>query len=75
MSAYTLASATGALRIANNKHWASDVLVGAGLGIASAEFATWLYPKIKSNLNKDQAFHFEPILTPNLYAARLEYRF
>ncbi|MFM6948554.1 MAG: phosphatase PAP2 family protein [Aquirufa sp.] len=75
VSAYTLASATGTLRMANNKHWASDVLVGAGLGIASAEFASWLYPKLKSSFNKHQAFHIEPILTPNLYAARLEFRF
>ena len=35
--AYTLAAATAAMRIANNKHWTSDVLVGAGLGILSSE--------------------------------------
>lgn len=75
VGAYTLASATAALRMANNKHWASDVLVGAGLGISSAEFAHWIYPKLKSKFEKNQAFQFEPILTPNFYAARLEYRF
>lgn len=32
---YTTASAVGALRILNNKHWVSDVLVGAGIGILS----------------------------------------
>ncbi len=75
ISAYTLASATATLRMANNKHWASDVLVGAGLGIASAEFAHWIYPKLKSTFEKHQAFQFEPIVAPNLYSARFTYTF
>jgi len=33
--AYSIASAVGMLRIANNRHYISDVLVGAGLGILS----------------------------------------
>ena len=37
VGAYSVASLTGAMRIANNKHWLSDVLTGAGLGILSAE--------------------------------------
>ncbi|HWR99648.1 MAG TPA: phosphatase PAP2 family protein [Prolixibacteraceae bacterium] len=32
---YLCAGATGFLRVANNRHWASDVLIGAGIGIAS----------------------------------------
>ncbi len=32
-SGYGFAMATGALRVMNNKHWISDVFVGAGLGI------------------------------------------
>lgn len=32
-SGYGFATLTGGLRMANNKHWVSDVLVGAGLGI------------------------------------------
>lgn len=35
--AYTTASATGLMRMANNKHWLSDVLTGAGIGILSTE--------------------------------------
>jgi len=42
---YLCASATGFLRVANNRHWASDVLVGAGIGIASVRvvYATHRY--------------------------------
>jgi len=32
-SGFVFASATGALRVLNNSHWVSDVLVGAGIGI------------------------------------------
>ncbi|MGJ8735000.1 phosphatase PAP2 family protein [Zobellia laminariae] len=32
-SGYGFATLTGGLRMANNKHWVSDVLVGASLGI------------------------------------------
>ncbi len=33
-TAYTVAASVGALRMFNNRHWQSDVLVGAALGIA-----------------------------------------
>lgn len=73
---YTLAGTTAILRIANNKHWASDVLMGAGIGIASAEIASYLYPKIKSKLfDAKSAWNFEPQMAPNYYAARLNYSF
>jgi len=41
-SAYTFATGTGLMRIANNKHWLSDVLTGAGIGIISTEFGYYL---------------------------------
>ncbi len=34
---YLCATATGFFRVANNRHWASDVLIGAGIGIASVK--------------------------------------
>lgn len=42
ISAYSLATATGLMRMANNKHWLSDVMAGAGIGILSAEFGYWI---------------------------------
>ena len=37
VAAYTLATATGVMRVLNNRHWISDVLSGAGIGILSVE--------------------------------------
>ncbi len=35
---YAVATATGISRMLNNRHWMSDVLAGAGIGIMSVEF-------------------------------------
>lgn len=35
IGAYTMATGVGAMRVMNNRHWVSDVLVGAGIGILS----------------------------------------
>lgn len=37
IGAYTTATTVGVFRMLNNRHWISDVLVGAGLGILSTE--------------------------------------
>lgn len=42
IAGYTLATATGISRQLNNRHWMSDVLVGAGIGIVSTELGYWL---------------------------------
>lgn len=39
ISAYTIATSVGALRMLNNKHWQSDVFAGAGIGILSSHLA------------------------------------
>jgi hypothetical protein len=39
IGAYTIASSVGIFRILNNKHYASDVLFGAGIGILSTNIA------------------------------------
>jgi membrane-associated phospholipid phosphatase len=44
---YTVAIATGVLRTYNNRHWASDVVAGAGFGILSTKLSYLLYPKLK----------------------------
>ena len=42
VGAYAVSTATGLMRVANNKHWLSDVMVGAGVGIMATEFGYWL---------------------------------
>ncbi|WP_276373946.1 phosphatase PAP2 family protein [Chryseolinea sp. H1M3-3] len=39
IGAYTLATGIGTMRVMNNRHWMSDVLVGAGIGILSTNLA------------------------------------
>lgn len=48
LSGYPFAVFTSVYRLINNKHWATDVIAGAGVGILSTELAYWLYPKINS---------------------------
>ena len=43
---YAIATATGVLRMYNNRHWFGDVLAGAGFGIASAKLSYFLYDKV-----------------------------
>ena len=54
IAGYAAASATGMLRMYNNKHWMSDVLAGAGFGIASTKLAYLIYPTIKRKLFKNR---------------------
>ncbi|SEH62094.1 phosphatase PAP2 family protein [Xylanibacter ruminicola] len=39
VAGYGVATATGVMRVLNNRHWVSDVLSGAGVGIMSGELA------------------------------------
>ncbi len=55
IAGYTVATATGVLRILNNRHWASDVLVGAGIGILSAKAAYVVYPWLKAKIGGKHA--------------------
>jgi hypothetical protein len=54
VAGYAMAATTGYLRMYNNKHWLSDVVAGAGVGIISTKLAYWLYPKIQHKLFKDK---------------------
>jgi len=54
VAGYAAAATTGYLRMYNNRHWFSDVVAGAGIGMASSEFAYWLYPVMKNALFKNR---------------------
>ncbi len=61
ITGYTIATTAGVMRILNNRHWFSDVMVGAGIGMAATKlvYATHQY-KWKMN-NKG----FLPIIDTN----------
>lgn len=44
ISGYLVATGTGVFRMYNNRHWFTDVVAGAGIGILSAKAGYWLYP-------------------------------
>lgn len=46
VAGYTVAAATGAMRVLGNKHWATDVLAGAGIGFLAAETVWHVYPSL-----------------------------
>ena len=46
IACYGIASATGVMRIIENKHWMSDVMAGAGTGIMMAEIAYCLNDRL-----------------------------
>ncbi len=41
---------TGGLRLLNNRHWFSDVIVGAGLGMLVTEAVYAIYPYLKEKI-------------------------
>jgi len=47
IAGYTLASGTAALRVMNNRHWLSDVIAGAGIGMLSTKLCYWIYSKVE----------------------------
>ncbi len=55
--AYAVATSVAALRLYNGRHWLSDVLAGAGIGILSAHIGDWLTDPLQRllspNLNRN----------------------
>ncbi len=47
IAGYTIAAGTGFCRMYNNKHWLTDVAMGAGIGILSTKIAYWMLPWIE----------------------------
>lgn len=52
ISGYVIATGTGIFRVVNNRHWVSDIAMGAGIGILSTKIAYWLVPLIKDKIFK-----------------------
>ena len=49
---YAAATFVGVARVYNNKHWVSDVVTGAGIGILSTKAVYWVYPYLQEIYEK-----------------------
>ena len=58
---YAFASGIGVMRMANNKHYISDVLFGAGLGILSVKAAYWTH-QYRWNKQKSESDPFAGVI-------------
>lgn len=61
-SGFVVATATGYLRLTNNKHWLPDVMVGAGIGILTVNVVYLLEPLKKLQFtSKSKKISFTPV--------------
>ncbi len=75
-SGYAFAITTGSFRVMNNKHWISDVLVGAGIGILSTNLVYYFEPFKNFNpLKKTTNISFIPTINKGNYGFYFSYKF
>ena len=71
IAGYSVATATGVMRVLNNRHWISDVLSGAGIGILSTELAYGICDllfKQKGLLMNDLAYYSDLRENPSFFS-------
>lgn len=75
-SGYAFATTTGAFRMMNNKHWLSDVIVGAGVGIIVTELVYYFEPFKNFNPFKNSKnISFYPQINDENYGFYVAYKF
>lgn len=73
---YLFSTTTGIFRLLNNKHWFSDVLVGAGIGIVVTELVYFFEPLKSFNpFEKTANISFSPVLSNNFNGFYFCYNF
>jgi membrane-associated phospholipid phosphatase len=75
VAGYGVAVGSGFLRVYHNRHWLSDVAVGAGIGILSAKAACWLYPSVRRLYAKDDNLSLWPHVSTSGVGMTLSARF
>jgi len=58
VAGYSLATGTALLRIMNNRHWLSDVIAGAGIGMLTTKASYWLYSKWENRKHGRQLVYY-----------------
>ena len=75
-SGYLFSTTTGIFRMVNNKHWLSDVMVGAGIGILVTNLVYYFEPLKNFNpFKKAENVVLIPTIDYNNYGFYLSYRF
>ncbi len=64
ISGYVVAAGVGYFRMHNDRHWFTDVVAGAGIGMLSTKFAYWLYPRIQNIFRKSENTSVNGLLYP-----------
>lgn len=67
---YSMATTTGICRVLKDKHWISDVLIGAGIGILSVDLTYYVFDRLSS-----KELVVSPMAGNNQYGFNLVYRF
>ena len=67
IAGYTVAAATGILRMYNRAHWFRDIVPGAGFGMLSTRIVYWVYPSVKKRIfpHKNATTMVMPTYGPN----------
>ena len=64
ISGYAVATSVGVLRMYHNRHWFTDVVTGAGIGILSTKVAYWLVPKISKLFSNNKSTNNNTVFIP-----------
>ena len=75
-SGYAFSTTTATFRVLNNKHWVSDVLLGAGIGILVTNLVYYFEPFKNFNpfISSDK-FTLVPVMDKGKYGAYFSYAF
>ncbi|MDR1356320.1 MAG: phosphatase PAP2 family protein [Tannerellaceae bacterium] len=76
VAGYAAATATGVIRIVNSRHWLSDVVAGAGVGILSVEAGYALLPLFRRLMGDEApALAITPLAGAGMYGMGLAFCF
>jgi Membrane-associated phospholipid phosphatase len=78
VAGYAIATGTSTLRVLNKRHWISDVVTGAGIGILSAEVGYMLLPVFHNMFgikNKNNNLAIAPVIGIDNYGIGMVYAF
>lgn len=64
ITGYLVAAGTGFFRMYNDRHWLTDVVTGAGIGILSTKIAYWIHPWMKEKIFKGKQNKISGIAVP-----------